>query len=243
MTVDIFPAIDLRGGNAVRLYQGDYNQETVYGNDPVGIAERFAHEGAKWLHVVDLDGARDGAGKNGELIRTIAEKTGLQVQVGGGIRGDADIERVLAWGVARVVIGTAAAENPDWFAAAVKTFPGRLVAGVDVKDGKVATRGWITDSGVELADFVARINEIAPAALVFTEISRDGAMQGPDLMALKNVLSASTVPVVASGGISSLSDIRSVVGLAKFGPLAGIITGTAIYEKAFSVGEAIHALR
>lgn len=243
MSIDILPAIDLRGGNAVRLYQGDYDQETVYGNDPAGIAQQFAHEGAKWIHVVDLDGAKDGAGKNGEIVQAIVAKAGVQVQLGGGIRSDADIERVLGWGVARVVVGTAAAENPAWFAEAVKRFAGKLVAGVDVKEGKVATRGWIQDSGVELEAFIARINDIGPAALVFTEISRDGAMQGPDLIALKKVLSLSKVPVIASGGISSLSDLRAVKGLTKAGPLGGIITGTAIYEKAFSVTEAINAVR
>lgn len=243
MSIDILPAIDLRGGNAVRLYQGDYDQETVYGSDPAAIAKQFAHEGAKWIHVVDLDGARDGAGKNGQIVQAIVATAGVRVQLGGGIRSDADIERVLAWGVSRVVVGTAAAENPSWFAQAVQRFAGKLVAAIDVKNGKVATRGWITDSGFELETFVARINEINPAALVFTEISRDGAMQGPDLLALKKVLSLSKVPVIASGGISSLSDLRAVKSLAKVGPLCGIITGTAIYEKAFTVTEAINAVR
>lgn len=243
MSVEILPAIDLRGGRAVRLYQGDYARETVYSDDPAGIARRFAAEGATWLHVVDLDGARSGEAAHAEVVKTLARDAGLCVELGGGIRSDADIERALGWGVERVIVGTAAAENPDWFAAAVRRHPGRLVAGVDVKDGKVATRGWIADSGVELDAFIARINEIAPAALVFTEISRDGAMRGPDLAALRHVLERSRVPVIASGGISSLADIAAVAALAATGPLFGIITGRAIYEGAFSVREAVDALR
>lgn len=243
MSIEFLPAIDLRHGKAVRLYQGDYTQETVYADDPVAIARQFAREGACWIHVVDLDAAKDGTSDHGELIAAIIRESGLRVELGGGVRSDADIDRVLSWGAERIVVGTAAAENPDWFADAIGRYPGHLVAGVDVRDGEVATRGWIESSGVSLDAFVDWINDAGPAGIVFTEISRDGAMQGPDLDGLRRVLRRSRVPVVASGGISKLDDLREVAALGAVGPLFGIISGRAIYEGAFTVADGVRVLQ
>ncbi len=241
--IPILPAIDLRGGNAVRLYQGDFDQETVYDQDPVGIARRFESEGASWIHVVDLDGARSGQTVHRNEIETICQQTGLNVEVGGGLRSDAQVEALLDAGVARVVIGTAAVENPDWFAGLVERFPGKIAAGVDARQGLVATHGWESDGGIRVESLVNQMNTVRPAALIFTEIQRDGAMQGPDLNALQDILERAEVPVIASGGISSLDDIANVLDLARHGNLGGIIVGRAVYENAFTVRQAVDLAR
>lgn len=242
MTLTLYPAIDLRGGRAVRLLQGDFARETVYGDDPVALAEGFADAGAQWVHLVDLDGARDGVPVHGEIIAAVAKRGRLRVELGGGIRSDDDVARVLDYGVERIVLGTAAVERPDWVASLVARHPGRIAVGMDARGGYVATRGWETLSEQTVEGFVADWNAIGPAALIFTEISRDGAMQGPDLEALRAVLQQADMPVVASGGVHALADLAALAGLAGDGPLDGVIVGRALYEGAFDVAGALAAL-
>lgn len=243
MSLTLLPAIDLRGGRAVRLLQGDYTRETVYADDPVAVAEQFAAAGANWLHLIDLDGARDGLMANATWIAKIAQLGLQQVELGGGLRSDDDVARAVEeWGVARVVLGTAAVENPDWAAAAIARWPGRVAVGLDARGEAVATRGWRADGGRSLTEMLHWCNEVQPAALIFTEIARDGAMQGPDLDALARVLAMAQVPVIASGGVQRLDDLAAIAALADRGPLAGVIVGRAIYEGKLDVRAGIELL-
>lgn len=242
MTLTLYPAIDMRGGKAVRLLQGDFGRETVYGDDIPAQAARFAAAGARWVHLVDLDGARGGLPVHGEAIAAVAAAGSLRVELGGGIRNDEDVARTLAYGVERIVLGTAAVERPDWVAGLVERYPGRIAIGMDARGGRIATRGWETLSDLTVDAFLDRWNEVGPAAIIFTEISRDGAMSGPDLDALRHVLERSRVPVVASGGVRALSDLKALASLADAGPLDGVIVGRALYEGAFDVATALATL-
>ncbi len=239
----LYPAIDMRGGRAVRLLQGDFARETVYGEDIPAQAAQFADAGAEWVHLVDLDGARDGLPVHGEAIAAVAASGRLRVELGGGIRSDDDVTRTLGYGVERIVLGTAAVERPDWVADLVLRYPGRIAIGMDARQGRIATRGWETLSDATVEAFIDRWNEVGPAALIFTEISRDGAMSGPDLGALRQVLERSRVPVIASGGVHALADLEALAGLADAGPLDGVIVGRALYERAFDVAAALTVLR
>ena len=240
--MDLFPAIDLRDGACVRLVQGDYARETVYGGDPVAVAREFEADGAPWLHVVDLDAARTGEGRNRDVVRAIAAAVSVPVQAGGGIRDEFSAETLLRSGVARVVLGTAALEDPGLVRRVAARHPGRVAVGLDARDGDVAVRGWAEASGVATAELVARFEDAGVAAFVVTDIGRDGMMAGPDLAGLAAVVEATGIAVVASGGVSSLDDLRALAGLEAGGRrLAGVIEGKALYEGAFDVAEAVAA--
>ncbi|HZA00105.1 MAG TPA: 1-(5-phosphoribosyl)-5-[(5-phosphoribosylamino)methylideneamino]imidazole-4-carboxamide isomerase [Acidimicrobiales bacterium] len=238
--MDLFPAIDLRDGRCVRLYQGDYSQETVYADDPVAQAQAFADERAPWIHVVDLDAARTGEPRHRKLVGAIAASVDVPVQAGGGVRDDGAAEALLASGVRRVVVGTAALERPEWVADLAARHPGRVAVGLDARGRDVAVRGWVEGSGHDLVDVARRFEDAGVAALVVTEIGRDGTLAGPALEQLAAVLEATTVDVVASGGVGTLADLRSLSVLEVDGRrLAGAIVGRALYEGAFRVAEAL----
>jgi phosphoribosylformimino-5-aminoimidazole carboxamide ribotide isomerase len=233
----ILPAIDLRGGRCVRLVQGDYARETVFGDDPAAMAQRWVSAGATFLHVVDLDGAREGRPINGECIRQLVQRAGVPCQLGGGLRTEADIEQVLRWGVNRVVLGTRALQDPDGFANICRTFPGRIVAGIDAKQGKVATHGWLQVAERSALDLASELARLPIAAIVYTDIGRDGMLAGPNLEAMAAMAAAVPVPIIASGGVTNLDD---VCRLAERG-LAGCIIGRALYEGRLDLAAAIAA--
>ncbi len=237
MTVDLYPAIDLRGGRVVRLSQGDYAAETVYDDDPMAVALGFADVGATWVHVVDLDAARTGDPVNRSVVADIAGALAgrCRLQTGGGVRRLADVEAIAAAGVARVVMGSAAVHDPGLVAAASAVLP--VAVGLDHRAGEVAVHGWTETSGVALVDALAMFP--TAAAFVITDISRDGMLVGPDLDGLAAAAAATDVPVIASGGVSSLADLAA---LAVVPGLAGVITGKALYEGRFTVAEALAAL-
>jgi phosphoribosylformimino-5-aminoimidazole carboxamide ribotide isomerase len=240
--VDLFPAIDLRGGRCVRLYQGDYGRETVYGDDPVAQAESFAAAGAPWIHVVDLDAARTGEAANRAVVAAVAAAVDVPVQAGGGVRDDAAADALLAAGVRRVVVGTAALADPAWVRRLAARHPGRVAVGLDARGRDVAVHGWTEGSGRDLVDVARGFDDAGVAALVVTEIGRDGTLAGPDLGQLGDVLAATGLDVVASGGVGTLADLRALAALDVGGRrLAGVIVGRALYEGAFALPEAVAA--
>ena len=243
--LEILPAIDLRGGKCVRLRQGDYDRETVFGDDPAAVAARFCEAGATRLHVVDLDAARTGERTNEAAIRGIVAAAGsVPVQLGGGVRDDAAVDRALALGVDRTVVGSAAAKNPDWFAAAAEERPGRLVLGLDYRGGEVATDGWTESSGVPAVELAKRFAGLPIAAAVCTDIADDGMMAGISDAALAALaqFAALGLPVIASGGVCSEADVRKVAALRAENPhVVGAIVGRALYEGALTVEAAIAA--
>jgi phosphoribosylformimino-5-aminoimidazole carboxamide ribotide isomerase len=224
--MQIYPAIDLRGGQCVRLRQGDYNQETVFGADPAAMAKRWVADGATFLHLVDLDGAKEGRPVNGPSIAAIVAAAGVPCQLGGGLRTEADIALALSWGVSRVIIGTKALQSPTWLDEMAAKFPGKIVLGIDAKGGQVATHGWLDVSTTSALDLARRFERLPLAALVYTDISRDGMMQGVNAPAMAEMAAATKLPVIASGGVTTLDDICV---LAKI-PMAGVIVGRALYE-------------
>ncbi len=244
----LYPAIDLRDGNCVRLYQGDYDQQTTYGDDPVAQAKAFVAEGAEIVHVVDLDAAKSGEPTNRPVIGAICAALDVPVQVGGGVRTVEAAEALFALGVDRVVIGTAAIERPELVEEL--TGVGRsVVVGIDARGDNVATHGWTTDSGQTVASLAARFSEAGVHSLVVTEISRDGTLEGPDVDGLAALLTMTDIPVVASGGVGVLDHLRTLADVVATGPggndhrLAGVIVGRALYEKQFTVPEAIQAIQ
>jgi phosphoribosylformimino-5-aminoimidazole carboxamide ribotide isomerase len=222
----ILPAIDLRGGQCIRLQQGDFERETIFGTDPVAIARRWVNEGATFLHLVDLDGARQGRPVNEAAIRGIAHSAGVPCQLGGGLRTEADLIRVFDWGIERVVVGTRAAQDLPWLTAICQRFPARIVLGIDARGGQVATDGWLRASDLTVGELARRCSELPLAALVYTDISRDGMLSGPDLRTLAELADSTTIPVFASGGITTLEDVRQLLHM----DLAGCIIGRALYE-------------
>jgi phosphoribosylformimino-5-aminoimidazole carboxamide ribotide isomerase len=224
--VQIFPAIDLRGGRCVRLRQGDYNQETVFGDDPAAMARRWVDAGASWLHLVDLDGAKEGRPINGESVRRIVEATGVSCQLGGGIRNDLHIAEALNWGVKRVILGTRALKDPDWLQQVSFRFPQQIVLGIDAKQGRVATDGWLEVSTVRAVDLAKKCAAWPLAAIVYTDISKDGMLEGPNFEGLAEMVEAVPLPIIASGGVTTLKDIGRLAEL----KLAGCIVGRALYE-------------
>lgn len=235
----IYPAIDLRGGQCVRLRQGDYAQETVYGADPGAMARRWVEQGAEYLHIVDLDGAREGRPTNEASIRAIVHSGGVPCQLGGGLRSAAHIEQVLGWGVERVVIGTRALKAPGWLEEMCGAFPGRIVLGIDARGGLVATEGWLEVSQTSAFDLARELERLPLAALVFTDIARDGMMQGANVNAMARMCAATRLPVIASGGVTTLDDIRQLAQL----PLEGCIVGRALYEEKVSLKEVLAICR
>ena len=225
----IFPAIDLKAGQVVRLAEGDMARATVYGDDPAAQAEIFAQAGAEWLHVVDLDGAFAGESVNGAAVSSILERFGGKIQLGGGIRNRDAIERWLDLGVRRVVIGTAALENPDLVREAARDNPGRIVVAVDARDGMVATRGWADVSDVAVADLARRFEDASVAALLFTDVGRDGLLKGCNVEATVALARAVAIPVIASGGVTDIADIHALRPHVADG-VEGVITGRALYD-------------
>lgn len=238
----VYPAIDLRDGRCVRLLRGDYDAETVYGDDPVDQARQFAAAGVAWIHVVDLDAARSGRASNRGVVAAIAEAVPCNVQSGGGVRNEEAAVALFDSGVERVVIGTAAIENPALVTTLSRRYPGRVAVGLDARGRDIATNGWSTVTGEDLVAVARRFADADVGAMVVTEISRDGTMSGPDLVQLSAVLEAVDVPIVASGGIGTLRDLESLARLRAGGRgLAGAIVGRALYEGTFGLEEAVAA--
>ena len=238
MSLIIFPAIDLKGGQVVRLAEGDMERATVYGDDPVAQAMSFAAQGASYLHVVDLDGAFEGYGVNAEVVAAIVEAFPGHVQVGGGIRTVAAIEAWFERGVARIVIGTAALTDPDLVREAAAAYPGGVVVGVDARDGLVATQGWVDVSDVPVIDMARRFEDAGVAALLFTDIGRDGLLKGCNVQATVDLARATDIPVIASGGVAGIGDIRMLALFAKDG-IEGVITGRALYDGRLDLAAAL----
>ncbi len=235
--MELWPAIDLRGGKCVRLRQGDYGQETVFGDDPVAMARDFVAAGARRLHIVDLDGARDGVPTQAGLVARMVTAAGVPCQLGGGIRSRDAVAAYLDAGVARVVVGSLAIERPELLEAVATEFPDRIVLGLDARDGRVAVRGWLETSAVTAVDVARRHAELPLAAVVYTDIARDGMLNGPNLRALADLMAAVALPVVASGGVANAADIRRV---AEAGA-KGCIVGRALYAGAVTLDEALAA--
>lgn len=224
----LYPAIDLMGGQAVRLRQGRVEEKTVYSDDPVSVARAWASRGGDWLHVVDLDAAFSGVQSNLALVRRMADAAGIPVQLGGGIRDEAAVERALEAGVSRVVIGTRAAEGDDFLARMVGRFGrDRIAVGIDARDGFVAVRGWTSSTKLAALDLARVAESSGVAAIIYTDIATDGMLQGPNMQAIEAMVAATTVPVISSGGVSSAGDLRA---LAKVRGLAGAIVGKALFD-------------
>jgi len=237
----IIPAIDIRDGKCVRLYQGDFNRETVFSDDPVSMAERWSDRGATTLHVVDLDGAKQGFPKNLGLVESIIRATGAIVHFGGGLRTRSDIERAFNAGVAKVNIGTALVSDPDFLEWVVAEHGRKVLAALDCRDGMVVSRAWLNDTGISAAETAARLMAAGISDFVYTDVSRDGTMSGPDVAGIVKLLD-SGAGVIASGGVSRLEDIAGLSALAKRG-IKGIIIGRALYAASFTLTEAMAAAR
>jgi phosphoribosylformimino-5-aminoimidazole carboxamide ribotide isomerase len=238
--MELFPAIDLRGGRCVRLVQGDYARETVFGDDPVAQARAFAEAGAPWVHVVDLDAARSGEATNRDAITAIADAVAVPVQTGGGVRSLDAARALFDAGVARVVVGTAAVTEPELVPAIAAV--GAVAVGLDVKGREVAVRGWLEGSGLDIADALDRFAGSGAAAVVVTQIERDGTLAGPDVELLAEVLGRTELPVVASGGVGHVGHLHQLRALDRDGRgLAGVIVGRALYDGSLGLGEALAA--
>jgi len=236
LALTIYPAIDLKGGQVVRLAEGDMARATVYADDPAGQAARFAAQGAKALHVVDLDGAFAGESRNGDAVRSIIAAFPGRVQVGGGIRTEAQAEAWLEAGVWRVVMGTAALEDPNLVRALAKKHQGRIVVAVDAREGLVAVRGWADKSTTSVTDLARQFEDAGVAALLFTDVGRDGMLKGVNIEATTALAEAVNIPVIASGGVADINDIKALINKPN---IEGVITGRAIYDGRLNLGEAL----
>lgn len=241
--MEILPAIDLRDGKCVRLRQGDYAQETIFGDDPTEMARRWAAEGTRWLHLVDLDGAKAGRPVNHEVVRRIVQATGVKCELGGGIRDEAAIRLMLDdVGVERVIIGTQALKQPEWFREMAQKWPGRLVLGIDARDGMVATEGWLDVSKTSAIELAKSYTDLDLAAVVYTNIANDGMMQGVDEGTIRDMIALTELglPVIASGGVTTLTDVQRLAEVSREHPkLIGAIIGRAIYEGTIRVADAM----
>ncbi len=235
----IFPAIDLYDKKAVRLLKGDYNKMTVYSSDPLSVARDFEQKGAAWIHMVDLEGARDGTTPNLEVVKSIAENTGLSVEIGGGIRSLETVEKYFSCGVSRVILGTAAVKDEGFLADAVKRFGSKIAVGVDLKDGKVAIKGWTQVSDLNAFSFCEKMVKIGVDTIICTDISKDGAMQGTNLELYRSLSEAFSINIVASGGVSSLEDVKNLRKM----DLYGAIVGKAYYVGAIDLKEAVEVAK
>jgi phosphoribosylformimino-5-aminoimidazole carboxamide ribotide isomerase len=233
--MQVIPAIDLRGGRCVRLREGDFEQETVFGDDPAAMAARWESEGAARIHLVDLDGAKAGRPINVEAVTRILGRVGLPCQLGGGVRDRATIAAWLEAGLESVVIGTQALRDPDWFGLMADTYPGRLILGLDARDGRVAAQAWLEVSNTEALALARQFDALPLAGIIYTDIARDGTLDGPNLEAIAALAESVRTPVVASGGVGALEDLERLAEL----PIAGCIVGRALYEGRFSLAEAI----
>jgi phosphoribosylformimino-5-aminoimidazole carboxamide ribotide isomerase len=242
--VILYPAIDIRGGQAVRLLQGDYERETTYDADPVDAAKRWADEGAEFLHVVDLDGAKAGEPRNLDAVRRIADAVECPIQVGGGLRDADSVAAVLAAGAQRVVIGTAALRDPAFLDAALAAHGDRVVVSVDARGGKVSLSGWTEATDKDVAETVAELSERGVERFLCTEIDVDGTMEGPAVNELSRIATSTPAAVIASGGVGDLGDLTNLAVLGRTTPnLEGAIVGRALYERKFTAAEGIAALR
>ncbi|MFA9395190.1 MAG: 1-(5-phosphoribosyl)-5-[(5-phosphoribosylamino)methylideneamino]imidazole-4-carboxamide isomerase [Halodesulfovibrio sp.] len=234
----IFPAVDIKGGQAVRLKQGKADQETVFSSDPVAMAKKWQEQGGKWLHVIDLDGAFSGEPVNRELIKNICSSVDMPVQLGGGIRDLETAKAYLDAGVSRLIIGTIALTEPELFGSICKTFPGKIGVSLDAEGGILKTKGWVEDSGLTIYDVLPRMEEQGVAFIIYTDIDRDGMQTGVNLPALTKLAQTSSVPVIAAGGVATLDDIKALYPLTKEANLEGAISGKAIYTGTLDLKEA-----
>jgi len=237
--VRIWPAIDLRGGNCVRLKQGDYERETVFSDDPASMAAHWVELGGKCLHLVDLDGARDGHVVNVETVRSIVQAVDVPCELGGGIRTEETIRRLLDIGVGRLVIGTLAIKEPDWFRQMCGLFPGKLVLGIDARGGRVATDGWLATSDISAVELAQKFNTEPLCAINYTDIDTDGMMTGPNVSAMVEMKKAVDIPVVASGGVTTVDDVARLAAAG----LDGCIIGRALYEGSLTLPQALAACK
>jgi phosphoribosylformimino-5-aminoimidazole carboxamide ribotide isomerase len=237
--MQIWPAIDLRGGKCVRLQQGDYARETVFGEDPAAMAKHFVDQGGQYLHLVDLDGAKAGSVANWHSVESIVRAVDVPCELGGGVRDEATIARLLDLGLTRVVIGTLAIKQPDWFRQMCTKFPGKLVLGIDARGGMVATEGWLETSQVRAVELAQGFAREKIAAIIYTDIETDGMLSGPNLGALDEMARAVDVPVIASGGVATADDITRLTKL----PVAGCIIGRALYEGTLKLADALERAR
>lgn len=236
----LYPAIDLKDGNCVRLLRGDMQAATVFGTDPAAQARAFQDAGAQWLHLVDLNGAFAGQPVNAAAVEAILAATDIPCQLGGGIRDMATIEMWLSKGLRRVILGTVAVEEPDLVRSAARAFPGQVAVGIDARQGRVATKGWAHETDMQATDLARSFQDAGVAAIIYTDIDRDGAMGGPNISATADLARAVSVPVIASGGVASLADLTA---LRDTGVIAGAISGRALYDGAIDLTQALAALR
>jgi len=236
----LYPAIDLKDGQAVRLYKGEMEQATVFNDNPAAQARAFVDAGCEYLHLVDLNGAFAGTPINGAAVEAILADVDVPTQLGGGIRDMATMEMWLARGISRVILGTVAVENPDLVREAARHFPNQIAVGLDAREGRVATRGWAEETDVMVTDLAKSFEDAGVAAIIYTDINRDGAMAGPNIEATEALARATTLPVIASGGVSSLADL---IALRDTGVIAGAISGRALYDGAIDLAAALAALR
>ncbi|PTV95379.1 1-(5-phosphoribosyl)-5-[(5-phosphoribosylamino)methylideneamino] imidazole-4-carboxamide isomerase [Rhodobacter aestuarii] len=236
----LYPAIDLKDGQCVRLLHGEMDKATVFGDDPAAQAAKFEAAGCEWVHLVDLNGAFAGAPVNGAAVEAILARIKVPAQLGGGIRDMATIESWLTKGLSRVILGTVAVENPALVREAAKAFPGQVAVGIDARGGKVATKGWAEETDVMVTDLAQSFEDAGVAAIIYTDIMRDGAMTGPNIEATEALARAVSIPVIASGGVSSLPDL---IALRDTGVIAGAISGRAIYDGALDLTQALAALK
>jgi phosphoribosylformimino-5-aminoimidazole carboxamide ribotide isomerase len=234
----LFPAIDVRGGRCVRLRQGDYAAETVFSDDPVAVAKNWVAQGADRIHLVDLDGAKEGRPVNEAVVRRVVESVPVPCQLGGGLRATADVEAAFAWGVRWAVIGTRALAEPGWVRSLAERHPARVVLGLDARDGFVATAGWLDTSTTKATDLAKTVEDAPLAWVVYTDIATDGMLAGPNLAGLKEMVAETRLPVVASGGVTTLEDVNAVRGIG----CAGAIVGRALYEGSMDLKSAIMLL-
>lgn len=234
----IYPAIDLKDGKCVRLYKGDMTDETVYNDDPAAQAHEWARAGFSWLHIVDLDGAAHGSPENHHIVRDIIKAVDIPVQLGGGIRGHAHIEHWLSEGVSRVILGTAAVRDPELVRRACSEFPGQIAVGIDARKGRVAVEGWVSDANIDVIELAGHFEDAGVAAIIYTDIDRDGTGFGPNVEATIALAQATSIPVIASGGVGSLEDIKSVQAAMEHG-IEGVIVGRAFYDGSVDTQEAL----
>lgn len=239
--MDVIPAIDLLEGRCVRLYQGDYGRSQVFNDSPADVAKQWVEQGASWLHVVDLDGAKIGKVVNYKAIESILQAVSVPIQVGGGLRDRHSVAQLLNLGVQRTILGTVAVEQPQLVADLCREFPGKIIVGIDARNGRVATRGWLETSEVLATDLAQQMQQMGAAAIIYTDIHRDGTLSGPNLEALRELATELTIPVIASGGVSSVTDLLSLLALEPLG-VTGVIVGRALYTGDIDLKTAVQAI-
>ncbi|MDJ0773618.1 MAG: 1-(5-phosphoribosyl)-5-[(5-phosphoribosylamino)methylideneamino]imidazole-4-carboxamide isomerase [Mastigocoleus sp. MO_167.B18] len=239
--MDVIPAIDLLDGRCVRLYQGDYDKSQVFNENPVDVAKQWVEQGATILHVVDLDGAKAGSVVNQSVIEAIAGAVSVPIQLGGGLRNRDTVEQVFNLGVQRAILGTIAVEQPQLVRELCQAFPGKIAIGIDARNGKVATRGWLETSEVLATELAVQMEELGASAIIYTDIQRDGTLSGPNFDALRELAAAIKIPIIASGGVSSITDLLSLLALEQYG-VNGAIVGRALYTGDISLLEALQAV-